>query len=416
MEGAVFSQQTTVLTTASCQRPWSSRKLFKYRQQPSTMRRTPALQLPLEIQQAIFNYLDRAALLRCMLTHRAWIASAQYALYSHAQPASPAALWKLTKTLETSPHLRKNVIELSISGDTLRCGVRPTDPILQIPAPTLLPNLRSLRFTGFDEVFRSSKSIAHVGGYLDVTELHLHRCRVLAPVHLEQLLYSFPHLTTLTLDSVRWAGDNEPYKVTFGQLPERALQLRTLRISNPYEYAPFFQWLIQSKCAVRVRHLELIRFDVYNLRPAGKFVTELCEPLESLTLGYNLPTYCDHGERRIDLRMNHKLRSLTLQIYDCQGDYVRWANTLLLSALESPLERIAFSLTLDSRQTLWNEAWSTLHASLTTYWPATLKEVAFTHYAVPGFLQNVEPLFQERFVELKRRRILSVTVVRSQDY
>ncbi|KAJ3003103.1 hypothetical protein NUW54_g5476 [Trametes sanguinea] len=87
-----------------------------------------------------------------------------------------------------------------------------------------------------------------------------------------------------------------------------------------------------------------------------------------------------------------------------------------VSALECPLERIAFSLTLDSRQTLWNDAWSALHGSLSTYWPRTLKEVSFTHYAVPGFLQDVEPLIQERFFELKRRRILSVTVVKSQDY
>ncbi|OSD03970.1 hypothetical protein PYCCODRAFT_165309 [Trametes coccinea BRFM310] len=34
---AVFSQQTTVLTTASCQRPWSSRKLFKCSDQRLTI-------------------------------------------------------------------------------------------------------------------------------------------------------------------------------------------------------------------------------------------------------------------------------------------------------------------------------------------------------------------------------------------
>ncbi|CDO69304.1 hypothetical protein BN946_scf184976.g23 [Trametes cinnabarina] len=326
---------------------------------------------------------------------------------------------KLADTLRNSPPLRQLVVELAICGKIKHTNrhwaIGLTDPLLQVPPLSLVPRLHSLRLADFDNVLFSGKTWAQLYPYKNITELHLHRCHLQASSHLEQLVFQFPRLNTLTLDSVRWQGDRE--RVAFGQSPEyrgRTVHLQSLRICNPYEYAPLLQWL-SLRGAVAVRHLELVRFDVYNLRPAATYVRALEQSLESLTLGYNLPAFCDHGERRIDLFRHKKLRSLSLQLYDCQDEYVRWVNTLLLSALDCPLERIAISFTLDDRKTLWTESWNTLYATLSAYWSRTLKEVAFTHFAMPNFLQNVELMIRDRFVELRERGILSVTVVRSQD-
>ncbi len=83
---------------------------------------------------------------------------------------------------------------------------------------------------------------------------------------------------------------------------------------------------------------------------------------------------------------------------------------MLDSAVALPLRHVALSLTLDHRKTLWGPAWGAIHAALTTYWRPTLADVEVTHHAVPGFLQNVQPLFEERFPELVQRGMLSVVV------
>lgn len=89
---------------------------------------------------------------------------------------------------------------------------------------------------------------------------------------------------------------------------------------------------------------------------------------------------------------------------------MRWVGSVLDSAVALPLRHVALSLTLDHRKTLWGAAWGAIHGALTTYWRQTLEDVVVTHCAVPGFLQDVQPLFKERFPELLRRGMLSVVV------
>ncbi|KAI8975818.1 hypothetical protein BD414DRAFT_169308 [Trametes punicea] len=379
------------------------------------MHRIPsALLIPAEIQQAIFSYLDQGSLRTCALVHRLWTASAQYSLYNRLRVTSLASLKALIGVLRDYPHLFQRTTELTIDG-RFKDGSHPwarvsVDPITQLPHLKLLPRLRTLRFMHFDRVLFVSESWGHLRQYKDLSELHLHRCYLSSSHHIQQLLMSFPRLVTLTLDSVRWVGDRWVQRPEF----QPRLQLRTLRICNPCDYRLLFPWLTSRGC-LTVRHLELIRCNVFNLPSAAAYVSQLGASLESLTLGLCLPSSYDPGAHYVDLKQNSNLRSLSFQLYDVQDSFVPWVNAVLLSALQLRLERIALSFTLDNRQTLWGDAWSAICAALTTYWHPTLREVAFTHHAVPGFLQDVRPILVERLGELQQRHVLSVVVDRSQD-
>ncbi|KAI0633351.1 hypothetical protein C8Q77DRAFT_782588 [Trametes polyzona] len=374
---------------------------------------SPILALPAEIHQLIFSYLDYTALRQCALTCRRWTPSVQYILFRSARVSSSTAAHNFARTLRESPALRTRVLELTICGK-LRDAVQPwicgkIDPIALLPGTTLLPRLRTLRLEFWDRVHFTAKFWTHLARLKTVVALHLRCCHFQSSTHIEDLVFAFPRLESLALDAVRWSGDRDRVFARREQYNDRKLELRKLYICNPYEYAPVFQWLIAHRC-VNVRHLELVRFDVFNIRSAAAYVTMLGPVLESLTFGIYLPAACDPSARRLDLTQNTSLRSLSLQIYDVDGHSVRWVNSVLVSAIELPLARVALALTLDNGKTLWRGAWNAIHGALTAYWRPTLREVQFTHHAVPGFLKDVGPVFAERFPELVKREVMSVVV------
>ncbi|KAI0373382.1 hypothetical protein BV20DRAFT_962514 [Pilatotrama ljubarskyi] len=371
------------------------------------------LTLPSEINQAIFSYLDGKTLRSCALTCRRWAPSAQYILFRHAKVDSLGSARRLLCALRESPHLRDLVKELTICGrlkDTVKSWISgDIDLVALIPSPALLPRLRAFRFEYWDPVQLSPKFWTLLREFRGITALHLRCCYFYVSHQIEDLIFAFPRLGFLTLDSVRWGGDREKLFVRRPGYQDRVLALRKLSICNPYEYGPIFQWLKAHQC-LSVRHLELIRFGIFNVQRAAAYVQGLGSSLESLTVGLYLPAWCDPSARFIDLGHNKRLRTLSLQIYDVTEHSVLWVCSVLASAMELPLARIEVSLTLDHRKTLWTGAWGAIHNALTTYWRPTLREVVFTHHAVPGFLQDAAPLLRERFSELEERGVLSVVV------
>lgn len=262
----------------------------------STRHTTTILSLPAEINQIVFSYLDCLTLTTCAVTCRQWTPSVQYLLFRHARVSSPASAQKLIRALSESPHLRDLVIEFTLCG-RLADTVKPwmcarTDVTALLPSPKSVPRLRALRIEYWDRVHPTKKFWAQLPRYRAVTALHLRCCHFLSSHHLEDFVFAFPSLAELTVDSVRWAGDRERVFVRRPEYEGHALSLRKLRICNPYEYAPLFQWLVEHHC-VGVRHLELIRFDVLNIIPAAAYVKDLGAALESLTFGIYLPSCYD---------------------------------------------------------------------------------------------------------------------------
>ncbi|KAI0829631.1 hypothetical protein BC628DRAFT_1416678 [Trametes gibbosa] len=369
------------------------------------------LSLPAEINQIVLSYLDCPMLTTCALTCRRWTPSAQYLLFRFARVSSPASAQKFALALSESAHLRALVIELTVCG-RLADSVKPwmcsrIDLTALLPSPKLVPRMRSLRIEYWDRVYSTTKLWALLRRYKNVTALHLRCCHFQTSHHIEDFIFAFPHLATLTIDSVRWNGDRERVFVRRPEYEGRTLSLQTLRICNPYEYAPLFQWLTAHRC-VGVSRLELVRFDVMNITSAAAYVKELGAALQSLTFGIYLPSCYDVSVRRLNLAHNTSLRALSLQVYDVTD--VRWMSSVLASAVEHPLARVALALTLDHRKTLWEAAWDAIASALSMYWRTTLSEVVFTHHAVPGFLQDVKPLIVERLPELAARGVLSVIV------
>ncbi len=271
-----------------------------------SMHNPPAvLTLPTEINQSIFSYLESGSLLSCALTCRSWAVSAQYLLYRFARVSSPASAQKLIRTLDESSTLCALVIDLTISGK-LRDTVKPwlcgnVELSALIPKSTYLPRLRTLRIEHWDRVHFKPAFWKVLRRLKNVTELHLRGCHFHSSCHIEDFVFAFPRLTTLTIDSVRWIGDRERVFVRRDEYADRVLSLHTLRICNPFEYGPLFQWLSAHRC-VGVRHLALVRFDVLNIRPAEVFVRELGSSLESLTFGIYLPACCDKSGEQQHLR------------------------------------------------------------------------------------------------------------------
>ncbi|KAI0356216.1 hypothetical protein OH77DRAFT_1423819 [Trametes cingulata] len=373
------------------------------------------LTLPVEINQGIFSYLDNKSLRSCALTCRRWTPSAQYILFGRARVSSPASVTTLVNVLGKSAPLRVLVRDLTICGrlkESIQCWISMSGNVhleTLFPSAVLLPRLRVLRFEYWDPVQLRPKFWARLRQFGGVSDLHLRCCHFYASSHIEDLLFSFPRLVSLTLDSVRWGGDREQMFVQRPGYHDRVLPLQRLSICNPYEYGPIFQWLKLHR-ALSVRHLELIRFDFFNVQRAAVYVKEVGSSLESLTLGLYLPAWCNPSARFIDLGHNESLHTLSLQVYDVSEDCVPWVNSVLVSAVELPLARIELSFTLDHRKTLWTDAWGAIRDTLTAYWRPTLREVVFTHHAVPGFLQDAAPLVVERFKELDERGVLSVVV------
>lgn len=269
------------------------------------MHKPPAvLTLPVEINQTIFSYLECGSLLSCALTCRSWATSAQYLLFRFARVSSPASAQKLNRTLRESPTLRPLVIDLTICGklrDTIKPWLSGTvDLLALIPNPRNLPRLRTLRIEHCDRVHFKPAVWALLRRLKNVSELHLRACHFHTSCHIEDFVFAFPRLAALTIDSVRWAGERERVFARRPEYAERTLALHTLRVCNPFEYGPLFQWLSAHGAGAGVRHLALVRFDVLNIRPAEAFVRELGPTLESLTFGIYLPACCDKsGEPRL---------------------------------------------------------------------------------------------------------------------
>ncbi|KAI0675033.1 hypothetical protein C8Q78DRAFT_1075374 [Trametes maxima] len=374
--------------------------------------------LPAEIYHAVFSYLDRPALLSCSLACRRWALPAQYILFHNTAVYTQASLISLLRTLHTSPHLRDFIREFAIVGRRPQLGEtwswinRVHDPGDLLPSPALLPRLCAFRLEYWDHVQLNYRFRQALPLFKDVTEVTLRCCHFASSCDMEDIALSFPHLDTFTLDSVRWDGDGERVRIGRPERLANPLRLKRVRICNPYEYGEVFQWLKSHNCFA-VRQLELLHFDIHNMRPAAVYVKELGTALESLTVGLALPLWCDPSTRWLDLSANTNLRALGLQICDVSDHYVSWVHGVLVSALRTPLARIALSFTLDHGSSLGTAAWGAIHTALTMYWRPTLREVAFTHQAMPFFLRDAEPFIRRHFWELDQRGLLSVVVDKS---
>ncbi|KAI0645430.1 hypothetical protein C8Q79DRAFT_692734 [Trametes meyenii] len=374
--------------------------------------------LPAEIYHVVFSYLERPALLSCALSCRRWALLAQYTLFRNVAVYTQDSLDSLLHTLRTSPHLRSLVQEYTIVGRRPQRGETWSwinlvlDPGDLLPSPELLPHLRAFRFEYWDSVQLSYRFRQTLRLFKRVTEVTLRCCRFSSSCDMEDIALSFPRLDTFTLDSVRWEGDGERVRVGRPERLSNPLRLKRLRICNPYEYEEVFQWLKSHNCFA-VRRLELLHFDVHNMRAAAAYVKELGGVLESLTVGLALPLQCDPSTHWLDLSGNTNLRALGLQICDVSEHYVSWVCGVLVSGMHTPLARIAISFTLDYGSSLGTAMWGAIHAALTMYWHPTLREVAFTHHAVPCFLQDAEPFIRRRFWELDQLPTARVPLQRS---
>ncbi|KAI0334986.1 hypothetical protein GY45DRAFT_970853 [Cubamyces sp. BRFM 1775] len=329
-------------------------------------------------------------------------------------------------TLE-APSLCHAVVEWDINGRTpggttkYWLNSERATPTRILPPQGLLPNLHTLRFHCWDwPLYIEPDFLSALRHMTTITQLHLHHCTFMLGECLSTILFNLPKLTELTLDSVRWGDPTPGYGpqgefTTVPSLAQRTLPLRKLRIRSPYNYGPFFAWLVDHKC-VKVRHLELTMFDSENGRHAAWYVQYLGSALETLVCGLCPPVQKQSPEDNwLFLQCNPRLRKLSFDIYDAQSHYANWIHKVLATASSCPLTTVAFALALGSRQTLWSQPWETVHGLLTTGWKSSLREVAITHHSHWQFVADAKPFFFARFPELAKRGILSVYNIETED-
>ena len=208
---------------------------------------------------SILQNLDRKDIKTCMLVCHAWLSWAERIFHSRPRITSAQSMERFIQFAKAKG-IGGSVRHLHIVGKINYSSMDPTPWILEAPSRLgpVTPNVLSLHFQNVEGVAFTEMFWVGISKFFrQVTNLHIHACRILSQSDAQGLVSAFPRLASLTIDHVRWPRPKEADRsVRPWWADARPVQpLRSVEFGDmdTDEVSDAFGWVVCS--AATVRHM-----------------------------------------------------------------------------------------------------------------------------------------------------------------